>query len=39
MKLEEMDIWSGRREVSVGDEEAAVKKKTVFHKIRNVVVG
>ena len=39
VKLEEMDIWTGRREVSAADEEAATKKKSLLYKIRDTVVG
>lgn len=39
IKLEEMDIYSGRREVVLDDEEAATRKKGVWQKVKNVVVG
>lgn len=39
IKLEEMDIWSGRREVVFDDEEAAQRPKKWFGKVKNVVVG
>jgi len=39
VKLEEMDIWTGRREDLVDDEESGSKKKSLVHKIRDTVVG
>jgi len=39
IKLAEMDIYSGRREVVLDDEEAALHKKGVWQKVKNVVVG
>ncbi|KAI4121413.1 MAG: hypothetical protein LQ347_006867 [Umbilicaria vellea] len=39
VKLEEMDIWSGRRD-DVRDGDGGVDKKpSLFHKARNVIIG
>jgi amino acid transporter len=37
VKPHEMDIWTGRREDTKAHEPVA--KKSVFHRIKNVVVG
>jgi amino acid transporter len=37
VKLEEMDIWSGRREYS--DDEVALKHKGWLQRVKDVVVG
>jgi len=37
--LEGMDIWTGRREAPVDDEESGTKKNSMLYKIRNTVVG
>ena len=40
VKLEEMDIWSGRREdVTQVDEESMPRKMNVFKRAKNVIVG
>lgn len=39
VKLEEMDIWTGRRETAPGDVEREGQKETRWKKIRNVIVG
>ena len=38
VKLEEMDIWSGRREYG-DDITEDVSKKTVWTKIKDIIVG
>jgi amino acid transporter len=37
VKLEEMDIWSGRRDIDA--ERPEKPKPTVLHRIKNVVIG
>lgn len=40
MKLEDMDIWTGRRnELTSEDAEGVVKKKNLIRRVRNVVIG
>jgi amino acid transporter len=37
VKLEEMDIWSGRREYT--DEELEVKPKTLWQRAKIIIAG
>ena len=39
IKLEEMDIWTGRREIVFDDEEAAQRPKNWLGKAKNIIVG
>ena len=40
VKLEDMDIWTGRRnELTSEDAEGVVKKKNLIRRVRNVVIG
>ena len=39
MKLEDMDIWTGRREDTVVESEGIVKKEGLMRRAKHVVIG
>ena len=39
VKLEEMDIWSGRRDDIRDADEGSGKRRSLLHKVKNVVIG